>query len=154
MKSRKRVVVTVIMLQFFCLSSFAVEAQFDYTQILERVKKVASALAKFKAKNHDAYPETLESLVPRYLRNEDLRIQNASPIWTDMDRLIYLHREGYRDPVNGRKVVAVTAKIAGNDAYLFIDQDCVVRGLNGAAYQMMLARITYKEATKDHVPLK
>ncbi len=136
------------MVQALCLSAFAAEFENTSSGVLERVNKIAAAIARYRNENRRAYPDTLEALVPRYLKNADLQIQSSTPIWAYMDRMIYLHRQDYRDPGNGMKIIAVTSKIAGRDAYLCINQNCEVRGFNNSAFQMMLGRVSLKEANK------
>lgn len=148
-KCRRYVVIAATIVQALCLSTFAAERKNTSDEVFERVNKIATAIARFRNENHRAYPNTLETLVPRYLKDADLQIQSSSPIWAYMDRMIYLHRQGYRDPVNGMKIIAVTSKIAGRDVYyLCINENCEVRGLNNAAYQLMLGRLSREEANK------
>ena len=121
----------------------------QYDLLVVQVKKVASAVAAFKRNNHGAYPKSLEALAPRYLKTDDLWIVSANEGNFPVARLIYFHRQGYYDPVAGMRIIAITSIPTQNGMYMAINNDCVVRALNGGAFHGMLGRRLPKKTQKE-----
>ena len=104
------------------------------------VVKIAGAIQKYRLAHQGRNPTTLESLVPSYLKADDLWIPNADPKGLPLIRMVYLSRQGYRCPDSKSLVIAITSIQGPNGFYIYIDNNCRSLLISAGGYQMMLAR--------------
>ena len=99
----------------------------------DSVKRIADAIRKYRLRHRNHNPPTLESLVPSYLKEDDLWIPNADPNPDELPliRMVYLHRQGYRLPDNKALVIAITSSQDPHGYYIYIDDNCKALFING-----------------------
>lgn len=134
---------------------FAADDRSRRTEYVQAVEKIALALKSYKKNNMGRFPETLEALVPKYLNGEALWLPtNNNNNAFKKERLIYLHRQNYRDPVHGERIIAIAPNPFEDGVRAVINEDCVVVGLNENALQRMLERRKLNKQTGGEIEIE
>lgn len=120
---------------------FAADDISEEAKYAQGVEKIALALKAYKKNNKGRFPETLEALVPKYLNGEALWLPtNNEHNGFKKERLIYLHRQNYREPVHGTRIIAMAPNPSEYGVRSVINEDCLAAGLNENGLQGMLER--------------
>jgi len=139
MKHRLATYVTLI--SAFSIQMISIGSCDESNQAFKAVKKIAAAIELYQSHNNNKHPATLEKLVPRYLKDDDLWIPNTSSGGLPLIRMVYLNGQDYRLPDNKSIVVtAITSCEDDRGFFLFIDSKCNVQFISRGGYQLLLAR--------------